>query len=516
MPKSNKRSNSKSNDNNKIKCTEKFFDLNIGNILTNWTPECAISELVANAIDEQRLCNSNNKIEYNYLDNSVIIKDFGRGITYENFVLNENKEKNDNSVTIGQFGIGLKDAISVLIKNDCNITIKTRNDIITFENKMKFGFEIPTIHAKIVKNNNNSMIGTTIIITNINFDIYENVRKNFLIFNQELLLLAKNEFGEIYLNQQKLHNESDNNCNVIYICGYRVATNWNTLFSYNITKNSSIAKDIIRDRLLYKKDEQVWFADSFMSSLEKILIDSCHMPIVLERFAKNLTEELKCTELNLTQVITKLIEFKEIYENKLYTTDNLILTHREVIEQAKIYGFQIIILNNRTYNLVWSNTNIMTVYKFREMLNEPKYIAISISKLTIDEKRIFGLTDSILMVIEAEHLLCTIVISENINCISGDFIEGIYIPKTNTIVIKRSCLKSLAKYSSVLIHECVHALTGFKDLTQSFENALTNMTGKLFDYYVNDCGSWLHSDTKVTEYIENTVGNKEYLRIFSK
>src|ERR1700722_7925000 len=85
----------------------KKFDLNIEKILENWDTKHAVREIIANALDEQKLTNSDDiKIVKDYKSDSWIIKDFGRGLKYEHFTQKENDEKLSANGIIGKFGIG--------------------------------------------------------------------------------------------------------------------------------------------------------------------------------------------------------------------------------------------------------------------------------------------------------------------------------------------------------------------------------------------------------------------------
>jgi hypothetical protein len=46
-------------------------------------------------------------------------------------------------------------------------------------------------------------------------------------------------------------------------------------------------------------------------------------------------------------------------------------------------------------------------------------------------------------------------------------------------VLSRKTLKSLQDYSGTLIHELIHAKTGYDDVTRVFESELTVTIGKL-------------------------------------
>ena len=70
----------------------KPFDLNMEEVLENWEVFHAIREIIANALDEQ-LMTDTQKIEIYQTDIGWGIRDFGRGIQIDHFTQNENPEK---------------------------------------------------------------------------------------------------------------------------------------------------------------------------------------------------------------------------------------------------------------------------------------------------------------------------------------------------------------------------------------------------------------------------------------
>lgn len=72
-------------------------------------------------------------------------------------------------------------------------------------------------------------------------------------------------------------------------------------------------------------------------------------------------------------------------------------------------------------------------------------------------------------------------ISETMRKEIGSFIEaeGVWDPKTGSIIIKRSQLKSIEKYAGTLLHETAHAISSASDVTRDFEIKLTELLGKI-------------------------------------
>jgi hypothetical protein len=61
---------------------------------------------------------------------------------------------------------------------------------------------------------------------------------------------------------------------------------------------------------------------------------------------------------------------------------------------------------------------------------------------------------------------------------TGSDALGLWDGETNSIVIRRDQLASLPDFAGTLLHELVHAQTGYDDVTRDFEGALTDIIGK--------------------------------------
>lgn len=87
------------------------IDLNIGeNYLNDWDVCCAIREIIANALDEQK---DGNILMIDKNEKEYIIRDFGSGLKIEDFIMMESNKATKNDL-IGKFGVGLKDALGFI------------------------------------------------------------------------------------------------------------------------------------------------------------------------------------------------------------------------------------------------------------------------------------------------------------------------------------------------------------------------------------------------------------------
>jgi hypothetical protein len=90
---------------------EQAFDLNIEKVLEHWSVPFAIRELIANALDEQVLTGAADPQIYSGGAGCWYIRDAGRGVRYEHLTQNENAEMRRHPQFIGQFGMGLRNAL---------------------------------------------------------------------------------------------------------------------------------------------------------------------------------------------------------------------------------------------------------------------------------------------------------------------------------------------------------------------------------------------------------------------
>jgi len=102
----------------------KEFDLNIEKILENWEVYHAVREIIANALDEQKLTNTKD-ISIHKENGIWHITDYGRGLNYHHLTQNENDEKLSAEGLIGKFGVGLKDSLAVFYRNGVHVTIRS-------------------------------------------------------------------------------------------------------------------------------------------------------------------------------------------------------------------------------------------------------------------------------------------------------------------------------------------------------------------------------------------------------
>jgi len=68
-------------------------------------------------------------------------------------------------------------------------------------------------------------------------------------------------------------------------------------------------------------------------------------------------------------------------------------------------------------------------------------------------------------------------------------------------VIRRDQLSSISSFSGTLLHEIVHARTGYDDVTRAFESALTDVIGQT-------ASAALAMSDKPKSLLRNPIGQK--------
>lgn len=450
---------------------ENLFDLNIEKVLEHWEPEHAVREIIANALDEQILTNTES-IEIFREESKWHIRDYGRGLKYNHFTQNENKEKLDSPFLIGKFGVGLKDALAVFYRKEVTVEIDSKYSNVTLIKTTKSSFDIKTLHASFKQSKDPNMQGTDFILDGIREEAILKAKSMFLCFNNAILL-EKTRYGEVYRCENVIPS--------IYINGVQVATEENFMFSYNITSiNTQIKKALNRER---SNVGRTAYSDTIKNILRQCKSDEVLLTLVedLENVMKGCNKD----ESGWVDVATYAAKTLDAKGSVVFMTptQRASLTNQqvEVLEQS---GKKLVMITDNVYSkIAGSVTTYDEVY--REYENSYTYNFVDYNKLTSQEKQVFDLSSFVIKFLESHKYKnnVQIKISETIKVdILGGITYGVWDSKQNAIIIKRSVLKSKPHFLGVLIHEFAHFHSGFYDNTREFENILTDILGfALFD-----------------------------------
>lgn len=452
---------------------KRYFDLNIEQVLENWEVYHAVREIIANALDETILTNTSSVDIFKDESGYWHIKDFGRGLNYQHFSQNENEEKGKAEGIIGKFGVGLKDALAVFYRHNVHVKFKSKYGVFSTQMHKKDGFrDIDTLHVVVSEPTNLDFLGTEFILSISDEDMAK-AKSLFLTFKSDRPIEIT-EFGEVY--------KKDGEIATIYVNGIQVALEENYMFDYNITKLSmAMKKALNRER---SNVGRVAYAET----VKKLLLKSNSESII-----QNLIYELKNYNMGGSYDEINYVDI-QVHAMKTYNTRKPVmfvsqerayqLTNDDK-EKIKDSGRELIIVPQNAFDKIeYSkdyNGNAMGTFELvQKEYNEGfKYIWVSTESLSSSRKNVWEKRNDVMNWLGDTNWRHKIQISKTINeNVSGDT-QGVYDSNENAIIIKEDILDNETIFIDVLIHEYIHATTGYPDNSREFENELGKIIGRM-------------------------------------
>lgn len=482
----------------------KYFDLNIKEILENRETYHAIREIIANALDEQTITNTEN-VEI-YKDGKWVwhIRDFWRWIKEIHLIQNENNEKTTNNKVVGKFWVWLKDALAVFDRHNIEIHIKSKYNIIKLTKIEKNWFKgIKTLHATIEEPDDTEFMWTDFLIKGIQDEEIGKAKNMFLLFSWENVL-EKTFYWDII--------EKKWNLSYIYLNGVRIAEEHNFLFSYNITlPNEAIRKELNRER------NNVW-RQAYSERVKQIVLSSKN-----EKVIEILSNDLKIysiwnhhDELSRIDVQQHAIKLLNTLQKVVFVTNDQTREWIDIINEAEKKWFEVITIPNHLKERIEGIkdfndnpvTNLNQYLKEKQENYEFKYI--NYEELNLNEKKVYDQLENIIKIFWWKpHNLNDIKISENMQKNIEDFSESMWIFDHSKwlIIIRRDQLYSAENFFSIVCHELAHAYSLEWDCTRWFEAKLCWMIGKLCNLIFKDkkVGEKMYQEEKMNKLLDELV-----------
>jgi len=447
------------------------FDLNIEKVLEHWEIHHAIREIIANAIDEQRLTYTKEIDIFKDKKGNWHIRDYGRGIKYIHLTQKENDEKLKNpDKVIGKFGVGLKDALATFNRKGIGIIITSKFGKITTAKFPKHGFSnIETLHALIEESGDTEFVGTEVILEHCEDEHIDAAKNFFLIFSDEKIL-EKTGVGEVYTKGKAAR---------IYVGGLLVAEEENFLFSYNITSITKVMRKAlnrertnvgrtaytqrIKDVLLQCTSEKV--AELLTTDLSKYDAGQCH------------------DELTWIDIAVHACKLLNSLKKVIYLTSMEMFNARNMVDEAKTSDYQVIIVPETVKERIrgtkdYGGKPIRDLEQYvREWNDSFEFKFVCEKDLTKKEKDIYSKTNKIFNSIGGKpRNIKQIRISETMR-LDSSYSEASGLWDGTKIIIKRDQLRDLRCYAGTLLHETAHAVSGASDISREFELELTKILG---------------------------------------
>lgn len=444
------------------------FDLNIGKILENWEVYKALRELIANALDETTLSGTTKGIKIERIGNSWHIRDYGRGLHYSHLIQSENTEKLNNDSVIGRFGVGLKDALATLYRNDIRVKVTSRHGIVTLKESYKSGFQgLVTLHAEIVKNPDVGYEGTDFELEGCSDEDIEKAKSMFVKFSGEELL-EKTQYGEVLKRKDSYAS--------IYINGVKVAEEPEFLFSYNITSlTKTLKKSLNRER---SNVGRLAYSDRVKGILKEC--KSIEVIRVLSDALKSMKNHSKNSELSWTDIILfASVQLSKSCEDVLFLSSDDLKTDKDFMSKMRSGITTVVIPSNLLSKIEDLGLLTKNVY-MSQAKNNLDVIFTDKNELEDKEKEVYRKTKRILSLVGGalENVKGVRIVEQIYN---KGWRQGrnitYYVSAQEELFILRSELESIQKYSIALVSAYVKCIGDLDESSPEFTMNLQAMLG---------------------------------------
>jgi hypothetical protein len=448
------------------------FDLNVEKVLEHWTPAHALREVIANALDEHALIGRADRPSVVKDDAGVWhVRDRGRGLRYHHLTQNESDEKRASDVVVGQFGVGLKDALATFHRNGIAVRISSPRGTISLTEHAKHGFDdVVTLHA--VVEAPAEVDGTDVALAGISDADVAEAMAFFLVFDPSVEVLETTGSGQVLARAGDAPRS-------VYVRGVRVAEDDGLLFSYNVTKvDAKLRRALNRERSHVGRS-------AYTDRVKAILL-AVEASVVLTRlvedmagFAKGATRD----EVKWNDVAERVVrQLAATNPDTVFVTAAQRWSHPELIRRAEIDGKHVFVIPDALAARLRNAADgiVTTLERFAAEWNERVVIQpLDPAQLDPAERDVLNVAGQMLEVVGRRRDEWQVVVSDTLH-LTPDGTEtahGLWEPARRRIVINRRCLRSRELFVATLLHEIAHAITGATDLTAEFEDGLTDLLG---------------------------------------
>lgn len=239
---------------------------------------------------------------------------------------------------------------------------------------------------------------------------------------------------------------------------------------------------------------------AYSDSVKKILLASTNGDVahkLAEDIARFQLGEMH-DELAWIDVQEHAVRILNAQEQVLMVTAYEAMRFPDLIDQARQSGNTILTIPENLRAKIANSIDVegnrmVDLTQFTDSYNDSfSFDFVEVEVLDSQERKILDTTDFVIQAFGGRPAkVAAIKISNTMrpDLMSGSQTLGCWDPSTSSIVIWRPQLNSFEEFSRILIHELVHAKTGYSDVTRDFEGALTTTIGEL-------CLGWWNATDK--------------------
>ncbi|HLL64196.1 MAG TPA: hypothetical protein VK453_00435 [Micromonosporaceae bacterium] len=456
---------------------EHAFDLNIGTVLEHWTVPFAIREILANALDEQALSDTTEPVISRDASGRWRITDAGRGLRYEHLTQNESAEKRRHPDVIGQFGMGLKDALAVFDRRGIPVRIASPHADITTARRAKQDFpDVVTLHAIVTAASNPDRVGTEVVLDQVD-DADVAAAKRFFLHYSDERVLESTEYGEVLAAPPRGTPAR------IYVKGLLVAEEPNFLFSYNIRRLCAALR-----RALNRERSNV--GRGAYTDRVKAILTACRSTDVAAPLTADLaafTSGRMHDELSWRDVALHACRVLQTTTRVVFVTAAQMAANTPQVTYAQADGYRIVVVPDAIARSLAAMTDLdgnpMTdLNAYRQAWNDSfAFNFVDPAAMTAAERTVHDRTRAIAALVGTDLSQPTapvVLISETMRLNDTGYpVLGVWEPAHARIVIRRDQLTDLPSYAGTLLHEIGHLRSNTPDGTLAFERELTDLLG---------------------------------------
>lgn len=451
------------------------FDLNIEKVLEHWPVAYALREFIANALDEQVLSNTPEPTIEKHGPGRWNIRDFGRGARYEHLTQKENREKLRHPSVIGQFGIGLKDALAVCDRRGVRVVIRSKYGDISTSRLPKAGFpDVVTLHGVVEAPSDSARVGTEIELADVPEGEMEKAKGFFLRYNGDRLL-ESTKYGDV------LDRGDGEGPGRVYVKGLLVAEEPNFLFSYNISQlNAGLRRALNRERTNVGRGAY--------SDRVKDILKECRSPAVAEPLTADLAQFVSGRmhdELSWKDVAIHACRVLQTNEKVVFVTPWQ-LTLVSVLRAVDDGYRPVVVPDDIARSLGGMNdlegNPMFDIGRFQDEWNQSfVFELVHRADMTEAEQCVYDLALPVAELAGFDLRRCgvkEVCVSERMRLSeAGAEVLGVWDSAEARVVVRRDQLDDPAWFCGTLLHELEHAVSGYPDGSLAFEEALTRRLG---------------------------------------
>jgi hypothetical protein len=447
------------------------FDLNVQRVLEHWTVPHALREIIANALDEAALTETDEPRIFLDTQGAWHIRDFGRGLSYHHLTQNENPEKLANpEKVVGKFGVGLKDAIAALDRHRIRMTVTSRHGQFTVERAAKHGFsDIKTLHVVVSPPPDADMAGTDVALRGVSEQQVLDAKGFFLQYSGERVL-ESTDFGDVIEGRGR-----------IYVGGLLVAQEERFLFSYNVRALTKRLRGALNR-------ERSNVGRSAYSDRVQAILTACRSEAVAEPLAADLARFATGTshdEVAWLDVAVHACRILNVHRQVLFVTPSDLVLYAAAINHARMDGIEPVVVPENVRHKLRSAKDldgnpIRDIDRYIEEWNDSfTFQFVDPAGLRAKERAVWDHLDAIFQVAGGRpRLVRQVQISETMRPDRhGVEVVGLWDSAARSIIVKRSQLRDLHAFASTILHELGHVHSRADHYSEAFEQALTEELG---------------------------------------